>query len=96
MSLVLHCPVGWLTTQQQLSNTHTTQCMQQEWYRNFVGDMDRDMIFEILGAANYMNIKPLLDLACLRVTFELTGKTAEEVSALKMIIATSKTTKNGL
>lgn len=53
--------------------------MSQEWYRNFVSNMDRDMIFEILGAANYMNIKPLLDLACLRVTFELTGKTAEEI-----------------
>ena len=57
--------------------------MTQEWYRKFVNDMDRDMIFEILGAANYMNIKPLLDLACLRVTFELTGKSAEEVCVVK-------------
>ena len=58
--------------------------MTQEWYRTFVNDMDRDMIFEILGAANYMNIKPLLDLACLRVTFELTGKSAEEVRVVSL------------
>lgn len=38
------------------------------------------MLFELLTAANYMDIKPLLDLACLRVTFELSQKTAEEVS----------------
>ena len=34
---------------------------------------------DLLRAANYMNIKPLLDLACLKVTFMLSGKTEEEV-----------------
>mmetsp|Transcript_5758 Transcript_5758/g.7561 ORF Transcript_5758/g.7561 Transcript_5758/m.7561 type:complete len:187 (-) Transcript_5758:147-707(-) len=62
-----------------LPGNNFDECMSQEWYRNFVREMDRDMIFEILGAANYLNIKPLLDLACLRVTFELTGKSAEEI-----------------
>uniref|UniRef100_A0A7S2YAT4 SKP1 component dimerisation domain-containing protein n=1 Tax=Entomoneis paludosa TaxID=265537 RepID=A0A7S2YAT4_9STRA len=62
-----------------LPGNNFEECMTQEWYREFVREMDRDMIFEILGAANYMNIKPLLDLACLRVTFELTGKSAEEI-----------------
>jgi hypothetical protein len=54
--------------------------MSQEWYRKFVSDMDRDVILEILVAANYMNIPPLLNLACPWVTFELEGKTAEEVN----------------
>ena len=62
--------------------------MTQEWYRKFVNDMDRDMIFEILGAAN--SIKPLLDLACLRVTFELTGKSAEEVCVLEAVFAKAR------
>lgn len=54
--------------------------MPQEWYRTFVAQIEREMLFELLTAANYMDIKPLLDLACLRVTFELSQKTAEEVS----------------
>jgi S-phase kinase-associated protein 1 len=54
--------------------------MTQEWYRNFVRDTEREMLFELLTAANYMDIKALLDLACLRVTFELSQKTADEVS----------------
>lgn len=55
--------------------------MSQEWYRNFVSDtnMNKDMLFEVLTAANYMGIKPLLDLACLKVTFHLNGKNAEEI-----------------
>lgn len=54
--------------------------MPLEWYRNFVSGIEREMLFELLTAANYMDIKPLLDLACLRVTFELSQKSAEEVS----------------
>lgn len=41
--------------------------------------MDRQTLFDVLSAANYMEIKPLLDLTCLKVTFELTGKNAEEI-----------------
>ena len=67
--------------------------MPQEWYRTFVDAIEREMLFELLTAANYMDIKPLLDLACLRVTFELSQKTAEEVSRS---INHSITRRNGL
>lgn len=55
--------------------------MDQEWYQQFVSDenMSQDMLFELLTAANFMGIKPLLDLTCLKVTFQLTGKNADEV-----------------
>lgn len=57
--------------------------MDQEWYQKFVSEehVDRDMLFELLTAANFMGIKPLLDLTCLKVTFQLTGKSADEVGA---------------
>ena len=59
------------------------QVMDQEWYQNFVSDEnlgpDNDMLFDLLTAANFMGIKELLDLSCLKVTFQLTGKTAEEI-----------------
>ena len=55
--------------------------MKQTWYQQFVADdnLSDDMLFEILTAANFMGIKPLLDLACLKVTFQITGKNAEEI-----------------
>jgi hypothetical protein len=57
-----------------------TQVMKQEWYRNFIKEgMSDQLLFEVLAAANYMEIQPLLDLACLRVTFEIQGKDAEAV-----------------
>ena len=58
--------------------------MTQEWYRDFCKEdnMDREMLFDVLRAANYMSIPPLLDLACLKVTFQLHGRNAEEVSYL--------------
>ena len=51
----------------------------QPWYRNYISDMDRPMAFRIVQAANYMEIQPLLDIACLRVSTELVGKSAEEI-----------------
>jgi S-phase kinase-associated protein 1 len=58
------------------------QVMDQEWYQDFVDDKNlgsRDMLFDLLTAANFMGIKELLDLTCLKVTFQLTGKNAEEI-----------------
>lgn len=41
---------------------------------------NRKALFELLAAANYMTIKPLLELICLWVTFQLQGKDVEQVS----------------
>lgn len=57
------------------------EVIDQKWYQDFVADdnVDGDMVFDMLTAANFMGIKPLLDLTCLKVTFQLTGKSAEEI-----------------
>ena len=39
----------------------------QEWYADFV-DVEQTMLFELVTAANFMDIKPLLDLTCLAVS----------------------------
>jgi len=67
-----------------LSFHYCTQVVTQDWYKNFVSDenVNRDMLFELLTAANFMGIKPLLDLTVLKVTFQLTGKGAEEVRGM--------------
>ena len=52
----------------------------QEWYANFVGNgLDQEVLFELILAANYMDIKPLLDLTCATVASMVKGKTPEEI-----------------
>ena len=40
----------------------------QQYYADFV-KVDQVMLFELVTAANFMDIKPLLDLTCLAVSF---------------------------
>ena len=50
----------------------------QEWYANFV-DIDQEKLFELILAANFMDIEPLLDLTCAAVASLIKGKTPEEI-----------------
>lgn len=49
-----------------------------EWDANFV-ETDQETLFELILAANYMDIKPLLDLTCAKVASMIKGKTPEEI-----------------
>ena len=52
----------------------------QEWYANFVGNgLDQEVLFELILAANYMDIKPLLDLTSSAVASMIKGKTPAEI-----------------
>mmetsp|Transcript_14118 Transcript_14118/g.47648 ORF Transcript_14118/g.47648 Transcript_14118/m.47648 type:complete len:186 (-) Transcript_14118:163-720(-) len=50
----------------------------QEWYATFVS-VEQEVLFELILAANYMDIKPLLDLTCACVASMIKGKTPEEI-----------------
>jgi len=50
----------------------------QEWYAEYV-NVDQALLFELILAANYMDIKPLLDLTCATVASMIKGKTPEEI-----------------
>jgi S-phase kinase-associated protein 1 len=50
----------------------------QSWYATFV-KVDRNMLFDLVAAANFMDIKPLLDLTCLAVSILIKGKSAAEL-----------------
>ena len=52
----------------------------QEWYASFV-NVEQEVLFEMILAANYMDIKPLLDLTCATVATMIKGKTPEEIRA---------------
>jgi len=50
----------------------------QQWYADYC-QVDRNMLFDLVAAANYMDIKPLLDLTCLAVSVLIKGKSAQEL-----------------
>lgn len=50
----------------------------QKWYADFVS-VEQPVLFELILAANYMDIKPLLDLTCATVASMIKGKTPEEI-----------------
>jgi len=54
----------------------------QEFYRKFILDKSSGMVFKLANAANYLDIPPLLDLTCLKVSFDLMDKSAEEIRVL--------------
>jgi S-phase kinase-associated protein 1 len=53
----------------------------QPWYANFV-KVEQALLFELVTAANFMDIKPLLDLTCLAVSVLIKGKQASELRAI--------------
>mmetsp|Transcript_5777 Transcript_5777/g.22573 ORF Transcript_5777/g.22573 Transcript_5777/m.22573 type:complete len:184 (-) Transcript_5777:291-842(-) len=50
----------------------------QEWYATFM-NRDQEALFDLILAANYMDIKSLLDLTCATVASMIKGKTPEEI-----------------
>jgi len=45
------------------------------------------MLFELVTAANFMDIKPLLDLTCYAVAVMIKGKSADEIRSIFNISA---------
>lgn len=50
----------------------------QTWYAEYV-NVEQVLLFELILAANYMDIKPLLDLTCATVASMIKGQTPEEI-----------------
>ena len=52
-----------------------------EWDVKFI-DIVNDTVFDIINAANFMAIKPLLDLSCAKIAVQMKNKTAQEIRDL--------------
>lgn len=52
-----------------------------EWTRDFLS-VDQKTLFDVIIAANYMNVKPLLDAGCRAVADLLRGKSPEEIRTI--------------
>uniref|UniRef100_A0A6T9E8N6 Uncharacterized protein n=1 Tax=Noctiluca scintillans TaxID=2966 RepID=A0A6T9E8N6_NOCSC len=64
--------------QKPLKSTILVECGVSEWDAEYV-NIDQEVLFEIILAANYLDIKSLLDLTCAKVASLIKGKTTEEI-----------------
>jgi len=64
--------------QKPLKSSNLVECGVSEWDNAFV-DIEQEILFELILAANYLDIKCLLDLACAKVASMIKGKTPEEI-----------------
>eukprot|EP01031_Cornospumella_fuschlensis_P025062 gene25062-30271_t len=51
----------------------------QKFYVDFINGLDKETFYNLTLAANYMDIKPLLDLCCAKIASLIKGKTPEEI-----------------
>ena len=74
------------------------QVVTQQWYRDFCAEdnLERDLLYEVLRAGNYLDIRPLLDLACLKLAFQLQGKNVDEVSLATQKMIDFRTLEHGV
>jgi len=65
--------------QKPLKSTNLAECGVEQWDVDFLAAIDQETLFEVILAANFMDIKPLLDLSCAKVASMIKGKTTEEI-----------------
>jgi len=66
--------------QKPLKSRNLMECGISEWDCEYV-DIEQEMIFHIILAANYLDIKSLLDLACAKIASMIKGRTVKEIRA---------------
>jgi S-phase kinase-associated protein 1 len=64
--------------QKPLKSANLAECGVREWDVEYV-DVEQEILFELILAANYLDIKALLDLTCAKVASMIKGKTPEEI-----------------
>merc|ERR1719266_49487 len=64
--------------QKPLKSTNLIECGVSEWDAEYV-NIEQEVLFEIILAANYLDIKSLLDLTCAKVASMIKGKNTEEI-----------------
>ena len=72
-------PEGTIEIEQPLPSNDLSQHV-SEWYYNYITqDVDQSLLFDLLIAANYLDIKPLLKLGSAKLASLIKGKTTEEI-----------------
>ena len=61
-----------------LKSDDLSYCVGKE-YLDFLESMELELLFEVIKAANFLEIESLLDLTCAKVATMLKGKSVEEI-----------------
>jgi S-phase kinase-associated protein 1 len=64
--------------QKPLRNKNLIDCGVSKWDCEYI-NVENDMIFQLILAANYLDIKGLLDLSCAKIASKIKGRTPEEI-----------------
>ena len=54
------------------------QSVVDPWYADYI-NLEQEVLFELIMASNYLDIKPLLELACAKVASLIKNKSIEEI-----------------
>ena len=68
-----------LEIEKPLTSDDLSQQIDDQWYITFIDSVDKDTLFEIVMAANFLDIKPLLELAGAKVATGIYDKEIPEV-----------------
>merc|ERR1712083_352787 len=61
-----------------LRSAELRECGMCEWDCDFI-NISQESLFELILAANYLDIQPLLDLTCGKIATMIKGKNTEEI-----------------
>ncbi|XP_050262234.1 SKP1-like protein 1B [Quercus robur] len=67
------------------SNSSKSNEELKAWDTQFI-NVDQNVLFDLIMAANYLNVKGLLDLTCQTVADMIKGKTPEQIRAIFNIV----------
>lgn len=56
--------------------------VEDEWDAKFINNLPKKTIFQVILAANYMDIKSLLHLGCAKIATLIKGKSPEEIKKI--------------
>ena len=66
------------TIEKPLRSPQLSECGVQEWDEQFI-DKPQEDVFNLIKAANFLDIQGLLDLACAKIASLIRGKSPEEI-----------------
>ncbi len=64
-----------------LKSANMQEVVADKWYAAYI-EVEQELLFELILAANYLDIKPLLELGCASVAAMMKGKTPEQIRQL--------------
>jgi len=79
VSFMIHYDIDPMVTIEKPLVSNNIGDVVQHWYAVFIEHMNKDMLYDLVNAANYMHVQPLLELACAGVAISINDKTTTEI-----------------